>query len=488
MKEYKTGEVYSHKEYMELSIREMMKSVSEHTDRTDPLVAAILVSPDGKLYDMAFRGELRKGDHAEFTLIERKNANTDLSDFTLYTTLEPCVKRNPPKKGCAFRTINARLSKVVIGHIDPDPTVSGNGIKLLQQAGIKVEYYDRVYEKQIADANKDFFAEAIERSKKIESDEITSSIDPIEDPLLEFQLNDLSEEAQIEMIDRMGLPFKIGTSAFRSYLNKMKLIRINKETNEAVPTGLGILLLGKNPEISFPQSRIKFTIRRNNSDPIIKDFKGPLVLLPEKIEEYLEFIFPKGFSRIAFERNEDVEISFSAILEVVMNSIVHRDYSINEARIMIDVDDDKIIVSSPGIPLVPLKSLNEFNAPSFSRNSKLAYIFFEMNYVEERGFGMEELNRIHLEYGLPRPIFELENNILKVTIFRNHIKLPEISQNEPKGLDIIKEHSPLSSSQYVDLTGVSERSARNHLLNLVKKGYATKTGKGPSTRYSYNGS
>ena len=87
MKEYKTGEVYSHKEYMELSIREMMKSVSEHTDRTDPLVAAILVSPDGKLYDMAFRGELRKGDHAEFTLIERKNANTDLSDFTLYLSL-----------------------------------------------------------------------------------------------------------------------------------------------------------------------------------------------------------------------------------------------------------------------------------------------------------------------------------------------------------------------------------------------------------------
>ena len=47
-----------------------------------------------------------------------------------------------------------------------------------------------------------------------------------------------------------------------------------------------------------------------------------------------------------------------------MNAIVHRDYTIEGARIMVDIDDEKIVVSSPGIPLSPIEKLNNFTAPS----------------------------------------------------------------------------------------------------------------------------
>jgi hypothetical protein len=57
-------------EFMRLAVEEASKSVSE-PNRVSPKVGAVLAR-DGKLIDKAFRGELAPGDHAEFTLLERK--------------------------------------------------------------------------------------------------------------------------------------------------------------------------------------------------------------------------------------------------------------------------------------------------------------------------------------------------------------------------------------------------------------------------------
>ncbi|PHR71030.1 MAG: hypothetical protein COA67_07485 [Lutibacter sp.] len=472
------GQKYTEAEYIELSIEEMRKSISEHTNKADPKVGAVLVDKNGAYFDKAHRGELRKGDHGEFTLIERKHPGKDLTNFTLYTTLEPCVKRNTPKRGCSFRVINARISKVVIGHPDPDPSVASNGVKLLQKARIEVAFYDRKYEKIIAEENKQFFKEASERAEQEKTREINSAVDPIENELIDFQLNDLSEEAQKNMIDRMGLPFKLGSDGFKSYLNKMNLIKIDEEAQTARPTGLGLLLLGQDPQFHFPQARIKFTVRSKNNEPIIKDFEGPLVLLPEKIEEYLEFVFPKGFSRSSFERTEIIEESSASLFEVIMNAMVHRDYSIDGARIMIDIDEDKIIVSSPGIPLCPINKLNDFTAPSFSRNAKIAHIFFQMGFVEERGFGLEELAKMEGQ-GYKRPVFNLDGEILRTTLYR--IRDKDFQGKAPlstnfSGLDILREHKRLSTKQYKELADVSERQSRRHLKNLLDMDLAEKDG------------
>jgi diaminohydroxyphosphoribosylaminopyrimidine deaminase/5-amino-6-(5-phosphoribosylamino)uracil reductase len=55
----------------------------------------------------------------------------------MYTTLEPCAHhgRTPP---CADALIEAGIARVVIGLVDPDPIVSGQGITQLQEAGLDV--------------------------------------------------------------------------------------------------------------------------------------------------------------------------------------------------------------------------------------------------------------------------------------------------------------------------------------------------------------
>jgi diaminohydroxyphosphoribosylaminopyrimidine deaminase/5-amino-6-(5-phosphoribosylamino)uracil reductase len=57
---------------------------------------------------------------------------------TAYVTLEPCSHfgRTPP---CCNALIEAKVAKVVIAQLDPNPLVAGKGVELLQKAGIEVE-------------------------------------------------------------------------------------------------------------------------------------------------------------------------------------------------------------------------------------------------------------------------------------------------------------------------------------------------------------
>jgi diaminohydroxyphosphoribosylaminopyrimidine deaminase/5-amino-6-(5-phosphoribosylamino)uracil reductase len=73
--------------------------------------------------------------HAEVFALQA--ASDRASGATLYVNLEPCnhTGRTPP---CTEAIINAGIRRVVIGHIDPDPRVSGSGVRRLQAAGIDV--------------------------------------------------------------------------------------------------------------------------------------------------------------------------------------------------------------------------------------------------------------------------------------------------------------------------------------------------------------
>src|ERR1022692_2137561 len=107
------------KKFMEMAFAEMLKSRAEHQDKKDPLVGAVLISSKGDVLGTAYRGALRVGDHAEYTLIERLLSNANLEGATLFVTLEPCVSRSASKTPCAERIVQARIRHVVVGMPDP---------------------------------------------------------------------------------------------------------------------------------------------------------------------------------------------------------------------------------------------------------------------------------------------------------------------------------------------------------------------------------
>ncbi len=99
----------------------------------NPMVGAVIVK-DGEIIGEGFHPKAGE-PHAEVFALRQAGDNAE--NATVYVSLEPCnhYGRTPP---CTEALIAAKVSKVVVGMIDPDPRVSGMGVKRLQAAGIEV--------------------------------------------------------------------------------------------------------------------------------------------------------------------------------------------------------------------------------------------------------------------------------------------------------------------------------------------------------------
>ncbi|MGA2067437.1 MAG: deaminase [Thermoguttaceae bacterium] len=140
--------------FMERAVEEARKSTVED-GRVHPKVG-VVVAKGGKELAVAHRGELGPGDHAEFTALEKKLADQVVAGATVYTTLEPCTSRRHPKVPCVDRLIERKVVRVVIGMLDPNRTISGQGQMKLRKARIAVSLFDDDLQSEIEEINRDF--------------------------------------------------------------------------------------------------------------------------------------------------------------------------------------------------------------------------------------------------------------------------------------------------------------------------------------------
>src|SRR6266446_3078578 len=140
--------------FARLAIDEARKSIPESDGRPHPKVGAVVVK-DGKVLSTAHRGEV-PGNHAEFTALERNLPDVAVAGATVYTTLEPCTTRNPPKIPCADRLIERRVARVVIGILDPDDRIRGKGQRKLSNAGIETALFPHDLAMEVEELNREF--------------------------------------------------------------------------------------------------------------------------------------------------------------------------------------------------------------------------------------------------------------------------------------------------------------------------------------------
>jgi len=99
----------------------------------NPMVGAVLVNK-GKVIGRGYHKRFG-GPHAEVNAI--RSATSSVAGSTLYVNLEPCqvYGKTPP---CTNMIIESHIKRVIIGMLDPNPHVSGRGVRELRKHGIEV--------------------------------------------------------------------------------------------------------------------------------------------------------------------------------------------------------------------------------------------------------------------------------------------------------------------------------------------------------------
>ena len=482
---------------MEKAIAVMKQSINEPRadKKASPLVGAVLVKPDGTV-DTAFRGELRHGDHAEFTLLERKHRDERLDGSVLFATLEPCAPgaRKHPKLACAERIVNARIAEVWVGIEDPDPMVDRQGIRYLEQNGVKVRLFDLDLQEQIRDANKKFIDQASQRAAEAKDGNATKPtlLSQWDEALAGVALADLASDALARYRERTKIPDKTISAGFLQRLERQGLFR--RRGTKLVPTGFGFLLFGKAPREILHHAGLNATIEFPDGTHEIQNFDGPAILIPDRVEEWLRPKLPNVIDRSRMTREERPALPFDLVREAIINALVHRDYDLTGATCHLVVTADTVTVRSPGAPLIPVtvEQMQAFTAPMYNRNPKLQFAFGGTKLVEDRGFGMRTFGAAAAKHGLPVPKYAFDGIYLNLTIYR-HARaavsalkadvLKVLNKDEKRSWEFLATKTSVTRKEYAERMGFDSRKAQRHLKRLVALGLLRKMGASSSTEY-----
>jgi pyrimidine deaminase RibD-like protein len=140
---------------MDLAVRLAEKSIPEEGG-PHPMVGAV-IARDGHVLQTGFRGEggVPGGHvpHAEEAALA-KLTGAQAAQTTVYTTLEPCTSRK--RMPCAQRLIDRQVERVVIGMLDPNPDIRGQGEWLIESAGRSIGKFESDLVRRVKAQNSEF--------------------------------------------------------------------------------------------------------------------------------------------------------------------------------------------------------------------------------------------------------------------------------------------------------------------------------------------
>lgn len=487
-----TAKKYTDRDYMMEAIEEMRLSRDDHSDRPDPMVGAVLVKKgdEGKKpAAKAHRGMLRVGDHAEFTLLERLLPHEDLEGATLYVTLEPCTERNEPKKPCSHRVARARIGKVFIGIVDPNPDIEGQGVAYLESQGIEVKFFDSDLAKEIRAINEDFIRHWEEQKKKPKPVKVEVPSEFERQPVANTSEKNLDEQIIRKYLQEAGRNFQVPSDELWQFMSHKGFLHLDANTNKYAVTNAGMLLFGKKPNDVFPHATVKVEVDKKGNLKAVKpdEIKGSILEQPEKVLAFLNkemefFTDIKGLKR----QDRVPEYPVEAIREVLLNAVVHRDYKDKAGSIQVSLLKGKLVVKSPGLPMPPItvEDFKKFNVNSYRRNPHIGEAFKTMRLIEERGWGLKKMQQLLKENKLPEPVFSTEGNYFVVTFLgREYQEAQGLNMDTKEIFVFIKDKGETTTKEVMEKFNLNEKTAQRKLNALIKEGLMEKIGEARSVKY-----
>ncbi len=248
-----------------------------------------------------------------------------------------------------------------------------------------------------------------------------------------------------------------------------KLGMIKKERDCYFLTNLGTLFHPDKRDY-FPLVKIECARFKGTTPKVFLDqatFDGDII---RSIEESIGFIkrnIRLGATIGEVYRKNRWEYPLLALREVVINAVVHRDYSILGSDIKIAIFDDMIEVTSPGVFLIDKEKIGK--GYSKLRNSSLGALFKRLDIIEQWGTGFEKVEKELEEY--PELHFELDDEssftqirFVKKTTPKTTLK----NSTKEKIIHAMIENSKITREELASSLGVSINAVKNHITSLKK--------------------
>jgi len=213
-------------------------------------------------------------------------------------------------------------------------------------------------------------------------------------PMPELTLDDLDLAAAQKLFGETRL------------LTEAKLLTLRllcRHQGKLVPTKGAVLLFGKERLMHFPDAWVQCGRFFGTEKIDIFDHIEIDQPLPKALDEIMLFLKKHAYrgADLSEVRRKDVwSIPLSILREVVINALVHTDYSQRGAPIRVVFLDDRIEIENPGILLSGLTLEDMKQGTSKIRNNVIARVFRELRLTEQWGTGVQRIFAEAAELGL----------------------------------------------------------------------------------------
>jgi len=234
-----------------------------------------------------------------------------------------------------------------------------------------------------------------------------------------------------------------------------------------------------------------------------KEYEGNLIYLLSSGCDFVKNNTKVRFEKTATGRIDKPDYSDLAVIEILVNALIHRDYLIIGSEIHIDIYDDRLEVSSPG-GMFNGKMIQEQDIDQLKserRNPIIADLFHRMRYMERRGSGLNKI--VEETKKLPgyderfMPTFYSTVSSFTVVLKNVNYTASQIESTNPDGgingglkrgingglnetqqkiIDLILDNPLITTQAIADVLSLTRRKVDYHISQLKKSGLVEREG------------
>lgn len=223
-----------------------------------------------------------------------------------------------------------------------------------------------------------------------------------------------------------------------------------------------------------------------------KEFSGSIL---QQLEDVYRFVDICNKTRATFSglnRTDTRDYPEEALREALLNSMIHRDYSVGASN-LINIYDDRIELVSVGGLVAGLELRSIFLGISQTRNPNLAAIFYRMRLIESYGTGISKIERAYRDMA-KAPEFDTAKGVFRVTLpncyeVSSETAVPKppksllLSQEKQQLLDYAVGHEGITRKEAEVILSAGTTKAFRLLKELCESGDLMVTGNGRLRKY-----